>query len=333
MSEFARITIHASQFPARVEQDLIHSLRSRQVDHKFHYDTVKQTARWLALHQAYSPSRTDPDCAAIYDRGFEAAQNLIQAARVHLIGLGSGGGQKDSRLLRLLKSTNKEVFYTPSDVSSAMVLVARDAALQVVEEDHCFPLVCDLASAEDLPVWLRQNSIPEAERLVTFFGMIPNFEPDVILPRLAQLVGVGDWLLFSANLVPGSDYASGMQRILPLYDNELTSEWLMTFLLDLGVERGDGQLEFRIENAQAGLRRVAAYFSFNRRRQVRIGTQVFEFLPGEEIRLFFSYRHIPKLVGELLEQHGLTVMRQWVTKSEEEGVFLCTRREADSRLT
>jgi uncharacterized SAM-dependent methyltransferase len=51
----------------------------------------------------------------------------------------------------------------------------------------------------------------------------------------------------------------------------------------------------------------------------------FEFHAGERIRLFFSYRHTPELVKKLLRAHKLTVLEQWVTKSEEEGVFLCRR--------
>src|SRR6266446_10521820 len=134
MSSVAQVTIHASQFPENVRRDLLDSLRTGEVNHKFHYDSVKQTQKWLALHQAYSPSRTDPDCAAIYDRGFEAVANRLQAGPVHLIGLGCGGGQKDARLLKLLRESGKEVCYTPSDVSTAMVLVARQHALQVIDE-------------------------------------------------------------------------------------------------------------------------------------------------------------------------------------------------------
>src|SRR5215475_1341125 len=116
------VTIHSSQFPDAVGRDLLESLRARAVNHKFHYDSVKQTQKWLALHQVHSPSRNDADCAAIYDNGFEAAAKKVDAQQVHLIGLGCGGGQKDTRLLRLLKDRNKEGFYTPSDVSTTMVL-------------------------------------------------------------------------------------------------------------------------------------------------------------------------------------------------------------------
>jgi hypothetical protein len=155
--------------------------------------------------------------------------------------------------------------------------------------------------------------------------MIPNFEPQVILPRLAGLVRNGDTLLFSANLAPGSDYAAGVRRILPLYDNDLTRDWLLTFLFDLGVEKRDGQLRFVIEDAASGVKRVAAYFRFNRRQTISVDDQEFTFQSGESIRLFFSYRHTPVLVRKLLAQHKLQVLEEWITKSQEEGVFLVSR--------
>ena len=71
MSFVINVAIHASQFPEKVRRDLLESLRTRRVNHKFHYDSVKQTQKWLALHQAYSPTRNDADCRAIYEKGFQ----------------------------------------------------------------------------------------------------------------------------------------------------------------------------------------------------------------------------------------------------------------------
>ena len=121
-----------ASFPENVRRDLLESLRTRRVNHKFHYDSVKQTQQWLALHQAFSPSRTDADCAATYDRSFAAVAARMEFRRVHLIGLGCGGGQKDTRLLKLLQDSGRKTFYTPSDVSTAMVLVAWQTATAVV---------------------------------------------------------------------------------------------------------------------------------------------------------------------------------------------------------
>src|SRR5438270_7296115 len=109
MGAFARVTIHLSQFPDQVRRDLLQSLRSLQVNHKFHYDSIKQTQKWLALHQALSPSRTDADCAAAYDRSFTEVAARIRSERVHLIGLGCGGGQKDARLLKLIGAPGREL--------------------------------------------------------------------------------------------------------------------------------------------------------------------------------------------------------------------------------
>jgi uncharacterized SAM-dependent methyltransferase len=325
MSSLVNVAIHSSQFPEKVRQDLLESLRARAVNHKFHYDSVKQTQKWLALHQIHSPSRNDADCAAIYDKAFEGAAARLDAKEVHLIGLGCGGGQKDTRLLRLLKDRGTEIFYTPCDVSTAMVLTARQAVLAVLTEERCFPVVCDLLGADDLPAIFQTRTTHHAPRLTTFFGMIPNFEPEMILPKLVSLVGPEDWLLFSANLAPGKDYGAGVNRVLPQYDNALTRDWLLAFLFDLGAEARDGELRFAAEEVN-GLKRIVARFHFVRPRTIAVENEQFEFRAGESIRLFFSYRYTPELVRKALGQHGLAVVEQWVTKSEEEGVFLCRRK-------
>jgi hypothetical protein len=96
----------------------------------------------------------------------------------------------------------------------------------------------------------------------------------------------------------------------------------MTFLLDLGVESGDGKLCFVIEDDPApDLKRIAAYFRFTGRREFQIDAESFEFQAGESLRLFFSYRHTAARVCALLHQHGLEVRDQWIAASEEEGVF------------
>lgn len=325
MSDIANVAVHPSQFPAAVRRDLLASLRARRVNHKFHYDSVKQTHKWLALHQAHSPARHDRDCARVYDRSFAAAAAEIKSRRVHLIGLGCGGGQKDARLIGQLCANGRQVEYSPCDVSTAMVLVARQTALDSGLVKECHPCVCDLATAGDLADYFQQRTPAKALRLFTFFGMIPNFEPEMILPKLAALVQPKDLLLFSANLAPGANYAKGMKTILPQYDNVLTRDWLMTFLTDLGVGRSDGKLRMTIQDGGFGLKRVVAEFHFKRPRRIELEGERFDFIAGKPVRLFFSYRYTPERVGALLARHGLEVRAQWITKSEEEGVFLCRR--------
>lgn len=325
MNSVAHVRIHSSQFPENVRRDLLASLRTRRVNHKFHYDSVKQTQKWLALHEAHSPARYDAGVLSAYDLAFAEAAAQIKARQIRLVGLGCGGGQKDVQLMKRLQARGKQIAYTPCDVSVAMVLVARQAALAVVSAEKCFPFVCDLATADDLPAALNQGIQRPGVSLVTFFGMIPNFEPRQILPKLASLLRPGDFLLFSANLAPGDNYAAGMKQILPQYDNPLTRDWLLAFLFDLGVAPRDGSLRFSIEAGGRGLQRVVARFHFRRACRVKVSGREFFFARGEAIRLFFSYRYTPERAVRLLAGHGLKVCDQWLAASGEEGVFLCLK--------
>jgi len=186
--------------------------------------------------------------------------------------------------------------------------------------------VLDLATAGDLQAVLKESPAGDRPRLVTFFGMLPNFEPKTMLPQLCALIRPGDHLLLSANLAPGEDYAKGVEHVLPLYDNHPTREWLLTFLFDLGVAREDGSMQFVIEDdLDNELKRIAAYFVFRRKCEIQIESEHFIFNPTDTIRLFFSYRHTAELIHSLMKPYGLKALKAWVNNSSEEGVFLLTR--------
>jgi L-histidine Nalpha-methyltransferase len=323
----ANVFIHASQFPDAVRRELLRSLRARRINHKFHYDSNKQATKWLAVHEAHSPARTHRDCLRVYDDAFAATAKTFARQRVQVIGLGCGGGQKDLRLIELLRRAGAKVRYAPVDVSVPLVLVARERALKLLSDADIMPVSCDLAVADDFAQVLPARA--KEKRLVTFFGMIPNFEPAHILPRLAQFLRAGDTLLFSANLLPAPHDARAMGRILPQYDNAETREWLLTFLLDLGLERRDGALTFSIERKPArgrdALWRFVARYKFHRTGSLRVDDHVVPFRRGEVWQLFFSYRHTPETVTRWLAREGLAVGAQWVAESGEEGVFHCER--------
>jgi L-histidine Nalpha-methyltransferase len=318
------VRVHASQFPESVQEAMLEGLRSRRIAPKFHYQSYKQAQLWLALHRACSPAWLDPECAAIYDRCFAAAAGFIPERRVRLTGLGCGGGDKEARLLRRLAAAGKELSYDPCDASLPLVLTAARAAQNACLLLSCQPFLCDLALAGDLPDMLNQGGESVARRIITCFGLLPNFESENILPKLAGLVRAEDLLLLSANLAPGPDYRAGVQRVLPGYDNAQTRAWLLAFFYDFGVEPDDGRLDFSIEEA-LGLYRIVADFHFLRECCLSVHDEHFAFRPGDAVRLFFSYRHTPDRVRVLLQAHGLEVAEQWITASEEEGVFLCRK--------
>jgi uncharacterized SAM-dependent methyltransferase len=328
MAATVSVAVHVSLFPENVREGLLRGLRSREIPPRFHYESYKQAQKWLALHERYSPARVDPDCARIYEESFAAAALGLAEARAHLIGLGCGGGQKEARLLRALGEKGKQIFYTPCDASLALVLAAWREAGQASPRTPCRPLLCDLGAADDLAEVFEGQEPGGSLRLLTLFGLIPNFEPDALMPKVAALVRPGDVLLFSANLAPGSDYAAGVKRVLPGYDNTETRDWLLTLLYDLGVEPRDGEARVWIEETPPGLRRIVADFHFARDRALLVEGEHFDFRAGETVRLFFSYRYTAERVVRLLQSYQFEVTGEWITQSGEEGVFQC-RKKAD----
>lgn len=340
MRTVANVIVHASQFPDVVQRRLYKSLRTHQINQKFHYDTVKQVQKWSVVSKTYAPWYNDPACRGVYRKSFHETTALIRAKTVHLISLGCGTGQKDLHLIRLLKLGGKEVFYTPCDSSVPMVLTARNAALACVPEARCHPVVCDIAAGADLARIIRKiesvhcttrmqrrNRLPGVARLLTAFGVIPNLEPGAILHATASLLRHGDYLLLSANLVPGSNPAAGMQEIMSQYDNSLTRDWLMTFLLELGIGHAHGKLLFEIGSGQLGIKRVVAKFQFKRTATVQVQHHKFVFKPLDTIQLFYSYRYTPDQLCRLLTRHGFIVRGKWFTPSTEEAVFCFARTQ------
>jgi uncharacterized SAM-dependent methyltransferase len=320
------VLIHESQYPENLRKELLKNLEERRINHKFHYDSVKQTVKWLALHELLSPFRRDPDCQRIYDESFSFIARSISSRRLLVTGIGCGGGQKDTHLLRRLHAEGKCAIYAPVDVSTAMVLVATQSALAILSPKDCQPVVLDIGMTDDFADIISSIS-DDSPRLLTFFGMIPNFEPQSVLPRLATALRQDDWLALSANLSPGSDYLAGTRFVLPQYDNPPTREWLTTLLYDLGFDRDDGRLRFEIENPPetADLFRIVAYFDLARDRVIRVDASEFHFRRSESIRLFYSFRYTPERLRPVLESFGLNLIDARISKNQEEGVFVCRR--------
>ncbi len=339
MDSTAHVEIHRSQFPGRLEAELADCLRARRINHKFHYESHKQVQRWLALHEAHSPARTDPGVDRIYEDAFrKVAEQAEDWPAVHVISLGCGGGQKDLQLLQQLDShACHRLYYSPVDVSVGLTLTARDAATELVAPDDCHPLVCDLQTADDLAEVLASHalSVPHSQlssqkdshlpirRIILFFGMLPNFEPDDILGRLGRLLRNDDLLLCSANLAPGDDYEAGIRQVLPQYDNAATREWLATLPNDLGIDIDPGDIEFEIGACEdcPAVQRIEATCPIATDTAVNLGSAKIPFQAGERLRLFYSCRYTSSLLAEVLMRHGLRIEDQCVSHSAEEGVY------------
>jgi len=324
------VRIHPSQFPHAVAAAMQESLRSRRMNHKFHYDSPRQTLRWLRVHAAYSPACNDPGGTSLYQQAaLAAAAHCPQNRPVDVLSLGSGGGQKDAQLLAALAAVHRDIprRYIPVDVSVGLTLVSRDVALAAgLRPEDVVPYVMDLAETADWTGALGPVLNPGSTRIILFYGMLPNFIPGITRDRLAALIRPGDVLLFSANLAPGSDYTAGVESIRPLYDNEPTREWLVAVLQDLGAEPGGVHLTFNVAECphQSGLLRIEAIARFLQPTELAYDGVTHPFQSGDTFLLFFSYRHTPALVARQLAPTGLRIRHQWINPAGDEGVFLAS---------
>ena len=321
------INVHSSQFPEQLKEELLESLRSRKLDHKFHYENRRQAQHWLNLHEKYSPSRKDAETRATYEEVFSVASKFVETPAVHIIGLGCGGGEKDMMLVNKLQRLGKMLVYSACDSSVPLVLVARQKALKILAERNVHDLVADFTNADDLQRIFITQTTGNSTRVINFLGMIPNFEPDVILPVISSLIRPNDLLVFSANLAPGEDYESGTEKVLEQYDNPETRAWLTCLLNDLGIESEDGELKFSVEkNAKdSGLHRIVAQFEFNREKTIRAEGEEFEFTTGDTLRVFYSYRHTSATIRKWLNQESIEIVDERITCDGEEGIFICRK--------
>lgn len=329
-AEAVPVYIHPSQFPEALTEAFKESLRLRQMNPKFLYNTAKQTELWLRVHEMFCPLYQADESQDVYRNAFtRLAEDLKAEASVEILSLGCGNGQKEARLIRALRRMNPaiRVDFVGVDVSTGLALIARDAAIAAgVEAERCRPFVMDLGFTKDWqralkPVLTRTQTGP---RIVAFFGMMPNFPPLVAFPQLAALCGPEDSLILSANLSPGAVYAEGVQRVFPQYDNEPTREWLLSVLLDVGIDRNAGRLELGIKDCPdgTGLMRIEANFIFTRGIEIRYGGDQWHFAEGERFLLFYSYRHTVDSISRLLNMHEMKLVESWINATGEEGAFV-----------
>ncbi|MGK7901671.1 MAG: L-histidine N(alpha)-methyltransferase [Hormoscilla sp.] len=324
-SSFATVYIHPSQFPDRWYQSYLDGFSGKEIDNRFHYDSVKQSQKWLKIHATYSPLTVNEDCIQAYDRCFaETAKRLENESQLQLIALGCGGGRKDSRLLSCLLTKERDIICYPVDVSVSLALISARAMETVAPKASFKPIVCDLLAAGDL-IQIIDREETGKRKIVTFFGMIPNFYPQQILPILREFIVPGDVLLFSANLAPGKDYLQGIREVVPQYDNELTKDWLITILTDAGVEIDRGKISVEIEPDENNpeISRIAFYFEVEREIDFKIDDREFQWQIGDRVRLFFSYRYTTAKIHDILGSYGIKVLESWEDNNQEEGVYLC----------
>ena len=320
------LTIHDSQYPMRVRQELCHGLRTKALPGKFLYDSPAQAQRWLTYHHAYSPSRTDAALLHLYQHTFRTALRHLTASPLHYISLGCGGGTKDLLFLQQATTRHTPLFFTPTDISPTLVVETMLKIQSTLPALPSFPLVVDFTAAPDLASVLAQPEPPDTQRVLTCFGMLPNFDYQTFLPYVQHLLRPGDLLLLSANLSP-LPYPDACPHILPQYDNPLARAWYGGLLDSLGFTAVDYEMHLDAHplHVDGYVWQIRAAAQFLRDVQVELYDETFSFASGERLQLFFSNRFTPHIMPQILQDAALSVVEPFLFASQEEGIYLCRR--------
>lgn len=320
------LTFHDSQYPARVAEQLRHGLRARKLPGKFLYESPAQAQRWLAYHQAYSPSRTESALLALYQQAFQAALLALSPTALHYVSLGCGGGNKDALFLQQATPRCSALVFTPTDTSAALVVETMLRVQSALPALTTAPLVVDLDVEPALTPWLAQHETAAHRRLLSCFGMLPNFAYRTFLPYVKNLMRHGDMLLLSANLSPGL-YADAVGRILPQYDNPLARAWYAGLLDSLGFTASQIQLAVHtcLLRTDGHIWQIRAEATVQHPMQLTVYDEVFNYTAGDTLEVFFSNRFTPQVMPAVLAEAGLTVVETFLFDSQEEAIYLCAR--------
>jgi hypothetical protein len=296
-----------------------------EIDHAFHYAGVKQAELWLEVHRLHAPMFANPSFETIYRELFSDLARHWTGQSLHVIGLGSGGGQKEAWLLEALRREACPLRYTPLDVSPELALLSAEVAAHQVNTE-ILPVVGDLAMLPEFKTWL--DRYPKEElRLFTAFGLTPNFPPHQLFSGLREALRKQDQLLLSANLAPLTDdddtelaYRAACERIRFQYDNPETRRWLRQILIDWGIAEYLSEPYFGLETLE-GVDGFFARSHWLKETNFVWEGQSFQAQPGETLRLFFSLRFTPKRLTQCLSMYGLKLQEGRITSCGQEGVW------------
>jgi uncharacterized SAM-dependent methyltransferase len=328
------VEFHPSAFPQALQERLAGSLRSGVLPPRFLYESPAQAARWLAYHQAWSPSRKEGGVIELYRHAFRAAAKAMPSQALVYAGLGCGGGQKDREALaELLVSRGAiggSVHYVPLDVSPSLVLESALAVRARWPALPRHPLVADLTADPNLRDWRAGHGLDGIPTLFSAFGLLPNMEPERFTAWLASLLDPGDRLLVSANLSPAG-FAADRERILRQYDNAEARAWYGGALREIGVEAGHGVPIVEAENlsGDGSFWCVVVHATPRERVTFHLPDTSAIHEAGTRLRIFHSNRFTFEAARSLLERAGLAVAEAWQDGTGEEGVFLCGRERGE----
>ena len=258
---------------------------------------------WKKVHLSCSPFLHRTELQRLYRLPATRIRKHFGRRSYSLLALGCADGTKESLLLKKLPKPTS-LLALDTNLSLARRAVRRLPAFQ--------KSACRIDLTSSISLQFLSSRLSTHPTLITLFGVLPNLNPLPLLRSISRCMKKDDLLLFSANLAPGIKGRSGAVRVLPLYDNRPTRNWLNAAILRYRPKLPKGHLEFGVfpDPKQKTLARIEARWMNNH-------------MP---IVVFSSRRPTRLQVESWIQASGLRRLKRWIEPRGEEGVWLVTRK-------
>ncbi len=323
------IDFHPAMQAQSWQTEAIAALQANRIAPKFLYVTPRQAELWRQVFLRHSPIHDNPEFVRIYRDAFEGVASEVRSRKVALVGLGCGTGLKELELYGHLKANGHEVLFSAVDVSHDLVMESAQK-LVAAGAEYRRNLVCDLAEAAHLAEWLGRETV-NLPRIITFFGLVPNLPPLVVMRLFRAILRPGDVILVSAHLAPireGIDVAEAMRSVLPQYANEETRAWLSAGLEQWALENLVGPIKIEIGEIE-GIPAFVARARWKSGEPLERWGHRFTPKREEALEVFHSLRYTPMLFEHMIQREGFDVELLAMTACREEGIWAVRTHPTD----
>lgn len=317
------LLVDPSSFPERLSFIYSRSFESGVVRPSLLYQSNLQAYLWFQLHKEHSPAYISEEVHRIYQNGFDALIEALKGSPYSLSSFGCGGGNKEHQFMESVH--HLPVSCQVIDASGALAIQTW-SVLQPFKDVQ--PIVADLEELACPPEWSHSSKmdVTQNKHVLFYFGMLPNMDSEYAWTFLSNWARAEDLVLLSANLVSRSEATSGLPHILPQYDNELTRNWLSSFLNHVGVFDHNINLQFSIINQNIlndSLPAIQCFWKSESDCEIFYdGNAKIVWPAGRELQLFKSLRYSINSIYDNARAHGFEVIDYWHDSAEQEGVFL-----------
>ncbi len=325
MTAIVNIGVHRSLGFEAAMSDLLGALREKRLPASFLYRGARSAALWERLHLAHAPSTQSAVTSAPHREAFKYLRSRINQP-VHLVAAGCGLAEKEMILLEIDEGCVGKL-----DLIDGSVELVAEAKRRILERHGKLGvrgLAADLGIERD---WNALFSSASAEtRVLTLFGMVPNFELSKLLPSLSDALRPGDWLVLDANLRPGKGGAEGEipEGIMAQYDNAECRDWLQSSLSELGIFETDGRLIYEVarDSGDVEVPRIQAMFQFSQDVCVSLVGPTIRFDAGDRLSVFYSYRYTAQDMPQMLQEAAFECEKLCFSETGEDGVYVLRKK-------